>query len=227
MELLNSVSVFLGEDQSTVDKVISATNRQTPVTSSILRATDEIQRKIELYFSQNQYYYDRRKNYYKNQGRPAKKIFSIQTLAQNYFAICLAQPSQARATPTSLTKNDQRYKQIFRESIPYGAYLNCCLIRQKVDDSFRGSLISTEDKKRLTNFKLHVARLIPSLLLRENLPSPQMVANISISDITPDLIEQSFQKLNELLDKYTEAHNENIINVAKSQTFSEFITNHL
>jgi hypothetical protein len=221
------VRVVVSQDKATVDKVISATNRQTPVTSSILRATDEIQRKIELYFSQKGYYYDRRKNYYKNQGKSAKKIFSIQTLAQNYFAICLAQPSQARATPTSLTKDEKRYKQTFRDNIPFGAYLNCCLIRQRVDDFFRGTSMQPDDKIRLTNFKLHVARLIPSLLLNEKQVSAQSIAEINMENVTPELIEKSFQKLDEVLGQYTKDHNENIINIAKSQTFSEYITNYI
>lgn len=77
---------------------------QNPVSPTLLRATGTIQRDIELFFSNNGYYYDRRKNYYKNQGKPATKIFSIQYTAQAIRSIVDDDPHTARARPTSLLK---------------------------------------------------------------------------------------------------------------------------
>ena len=76
------VKVIITQDKFSIDQIISATNRQNPVSAAILRATDDKQRTIELYFLTKGYYYDRRKNFYKNQGKPASRIFSIQFAAQ-------------------------------------------------------------------------------------------------------------------------------------------------
>jgi hypothetical protein len=63
-----------GDDASTRDRVIRATNRQTSVGVASLRATDDIQRNIEAYFSSHGWYYDRRKNYYRNTGKSPERI---------------------------------------------------------------------------------------------------------------------------------------------------------
>jgi len=85
--ILVKVLVVHDDDKQMIDKIISSSNRQNPVTSTVLRATDDIQRKMELFFFNRGYYYDRRKNYYKNQNKPAKRIFSIQYTAQAIEAI--------------------------------------------------------------------------------------------------------------------------------------------
>ena len=56
-------------DAPTRDQVIRATNRQTAVSDASLRATDDVQRQIENYFLTKGWYYDRRKNFYKNEGK--------------------------------------------------------------------------------------------------------------------------------------------------------------
>jgi hypothetical protein len=61
------VKVIITSDKETIDKIIASTNSQNAVSSSLLRATDTIQRNLESFFANAGYYYDRRKNFYKNQ----------------------------------------------------------------------------------------------------------------------------------------------------------------
>ena len=65
------------------DRVIKATNSQTSIPPASLRATDKIHRDIEEYLRPFGLYYDRRKNYHKNEGRPLEKIVSIPLMAQS------------------------------------------------------------------------------------------------------------------------------------------------
>ena len=60
------------EDESR-DRIIKATNSQTVVPPSSLRATQRIHRDIEEYLQQKGLFYDRRKNHYKNEGKPGTK----------------------------------------------------------------------------------------------------------------------------------------------------------
>ena len=71
------VRILQTKDSATRDRVIRATNRQTSVPEASLRATDDTQRRIEAYFASNGLYYDRRKNFYRNSGKPADRIIGI------------------------------------------------------------------------------------------------------------------------------------------------------
>jgi hypothetical protein len=62
------VRIVVPASDESRDRIIRATNDQTPVPSWALRATDHLQRHIEEYFRASDLYYDRRKNFYKNQG---------------------------------------------------------------------------------------------------------------------------------------------------------------
>ena len=95
------------------DEIIRATNRQTAVTHSSFRATEAIHREIEDYLLTLGYFYDRRKNFYKREGKPADKIISIDRLAQAVLSVLLQEPHTARGRPTTAIKDDNDYKRIF------------------------------------------------------------------------------------------------------------------
>jgi len=76
------VRVISPETPESRDRVIKATNSQNPISPASLRATDKIQRDIEQYLRSFGLYYDRRKNSYKNEGKPIDKIISIPAMAQ-------------------------------------------------------------------------------------------------------------------------------------------------
>jgi hypothetical protein len=86
------VRIIVTADAATRDQVIRATNRQTAVSDASLRATDDVQRQIEDYFLSNGWYYDRRKNLYKNDGKDAKRIVGIPFLGAAVTAMGLARP---------------------------------------------------------------------------------------------------------------------------------------
>jgi len=89
-----------------VDRIIKATNNQTAIPRVWLHATEDIQRKIESALRAVDLYYDRRKNYHRNQGIPATKIVSIPYLAQALAAIVLQKPDDARARPTTVAERN-------------------------------------------------------------------------------------------------------------------------
>ncbi len=71
------------------------------------------------------YYYERRKNYYKNQGKPRKSIVSITFLAQAIVAIALQEPNNAKGRPSTLLNDETTYKQIFNVHYPWEVYFEC------------------------------------------------------------------------------------------------------
>ena len=71
------VRVMVPTEEESRDRIIKATNSQTVVLLSSLRATDKIHRDIEEYLRPRGLFYDRRKNYYRNEGKPRNKIVGI------------------------------------------------------------------------------------------------------------------------------------------------------
>jgi hypothetical protein len=63
------VRVIVPSSDEVRDKIIKATNSQTQIPKSSLRATDPIHRQIETFLKTKNFFYDRRKNFYKNEGK--------------------------------------------------------------------------------------------------------------------------------------------------------------
>lgn len=144
------VKVISSEDEETRDNIIKATNSQNSVPPASLRATDKVQRDIEHSLKSGGYFYDRRKNYYKNQGKPAAKIISIPLLAQAVMTLFRKEPDNARARPSSLIKSNEVYASLFSESYPVDAYLVAADLTRRIELALknRGN-IEAKDRNNL------------------------------------------------------------------------------
>jgi hypothetical protein len=220
------VKVIISKTKKTIDKIISASNSQNPVPQILLRATDDIQRDIENYCLSRGYFYDRRKNYYKNKQRPAKKIISIQNMAQSIEAILNYSPANARSKPTTLIKTDISYKKIFDANKNYGAYLNSAIVCKKVSEYIK--LHNDIDKNRIRNFTYHMARVAVCFILDKSTYSADDVASIKEESISNELLLSSYNYLDSILKAYENENNtENIINVSKSNKFVAMLNEEL
>ena len=158
--------IILTNNTQTIDNIIKATNSQNPVSSALLRATDQNQRDIELYFLKHDLYYDRRKNYYKNQKRPRNKIISMNYLSQSLKSILFLQPSRARNNPTILTKKDEDYQELYNSSYDINVYYNAVLLRKEIEEYLRNSFVLRDeiDESIKKYYYLHLTRILPSLI---------------------------------------------------------------
>ncbi len=175
-----------GEDSRTRDRVIRATNRQTSVPAASLRATDDIQRDIEAFFLGRGWYYDRRKNFYRNTGKSSERIVSIPLLAQAVMAMGLSRPDNSRARPSSLLKRDDDYKKIFSADVPLGIYLWAAQAQKSVDAFLLSELAAATAQER-TNLRFHLslvaaARLVGTRVRNPGQLHPVVQAGRPISD---------------------------------------------
>lgn len=122
------VKIVVPEEGLVRDRIIKATNFQTTIPGASLRATDKIHRDIEDYLKTFSLFYDRRKNFYKNEGKPIDKIVSIGQLAQAVMSVLLHQSDDARARPSSLIKDDTNYERVFNAGYPLSLYRVCAEI---------------------------------------------------------------------------------------------------
>ena len=129
------VRIIESDDPPTINKVIRATNRQTPVKEESLRATDEVQLLIDRHMLDQGLYYDRRRNYYKNIGKPRAKIVSVKGLTQALLAIVLAKPDDARARPGDYLSDDAQYEKVFNDHAKVEIY-PWAIRAQKLVDGF-------------------------------------------------------------------------------------------
>jgi len=128
------VRVIQTADQAIQDKIIKATNSQNKMAPASLRMTDQVHRDIEELFKKADLFYDRRKGFYRDQGRPVRKIVSVNAVAQAIIAILLQRPDDARGRPGDYFKDDDKYELIFANSkIPLTAYLTCTQIVRRVE----------------------------------------------------------------------------------------------
>lgn len=84
---------------------------------SALHATDKIQRDIEDALKLNDFYYERRTNYYKNQGITPDKILTPLYLASGYVNFILKNPVQATNIKAKFMRNEESYNKVFSNKI--------------------------------------------------------------------------------------------------------------
>ena len=172
------VRILQTADPATRDRVIRATNRQTSIPEASLRATDDTQRRIEAFFASNDLYYDRRKNYYRNNSKPMDRIIGIPLLAQTIMAVGLGRPDDSRARPSSLLKSDRDYQTMFSSDIPLHIYLWAAKAQKEVDGFLQapGTGVSTPER---TNLRFHLAMFATTKLLGIQVKSPMQLTKIA------------------------------------------------
>ncbi len=183
------VRVIVPEEDESRDRIIKATNSQTVVQLSSLRATDRIHRDIEEYFRPNGLFYDRRKNYYKNEGKPRDKIISIPFLAQAIMAIVLQRPDNARARPSSLLKRDDDYKKVFSPSYPIKLYFVCAEVMRRVERSLKLPSLGVASEDR-NNLRFYVAMHVVGGTSNSS-KLPKEIANFDVEVVDESAIRNS------------------------------------
>jgi hypothetical protein len=194
------VRVIKPSDEKSRLKVIKATNSQTLVPIASLRATDDIHLNIEDYFLSKNLFYDRRKNYYKNAGKPAEQIVSIPLLSQVITAIVLKEPDNSRARPSTLIKNDEDYRRIFSKDYDIDIYLNSFLIYKKIENALK-ACNPTLPTNLIGDLKFHVTMFVVSNKLKKTTYSVNELKSIDINSLTPEFIHENIEKVKAVYDE--------------------------
>ena len=187
------VRVVQAEDDAVASEIIKATNSQTSIPPSSLHATEKVHRDIEQYLKSFGLYYDRRKNFYKNEGKGVDKIISIPYLAQAVMAVALQRPDSARARPSSLLKDDNTYKMVFSEDHALQLYAVCVLMMKRVDAHLRLEAIGL-NRKDQTNLRFYVAMLAAFGLAEGKPLKPKVVAALVLEKLTDADLNQALTR---------------------------------
>jgi AIPR protein len=186
------VRVICEANEEARDRIIRATNSQTSIPPASLRSSDEIHRNIEDFLKANEFYYDRKKNYYKNQGMPVAKTISIPYLAQAMMSIVLLKPDSARARPSTLINSDTEYKRIFSLDAPIDIYLKVIYIIKEVENYLKPGICGYDlERKVITNIKYYVAMLIGIKLAGGKEKISERISAIPQINISEEILKES------------------------------------
>ncbi len=187
------VKIVSSEDEEIRDKIIKSTNSQNAIQPATLRATDKVQRDIEAALQSAGLHYDRRKNFYKNQGKPVSKIISIPLMAQSIMTILLARPDTARARPASLIKNDDDYSRVFSEEYPIQLYTNAAILIRRVEAVLKDQ--SEMTAKDRNNLRFYVLFWLIAVLTNSPRPTAYKVAQLDGESVNDVDIELAMEKV--------------------------------
>lgn len=194
------VRVLKIDDDTRRDSVIKATNSQTGIKPASLRATEPFQRKIEDFLFQLGIFYDRRKDFWRNKGKPANRIIGIEKLAQSVIAVLLERPHDARGRPTTLVKDDTNYNSIFAETTPLKIYEVCAQLYFLVDAYFK-KVRTSVDSIYLNNLRYHVMMQLAWRLNGSHPLHPSTFRTLRVASLTDADIETVLDHTIKLFDQ--------------------------
>lgn len=191
------VKVIVSNINESRDAIIRATNNQTFVELSALHATDKIQRDIEEILKTNEYYFERRTNFYKNQGFPSDKIVTPLYLASGFLSIILKAPEQGTILRSKFMRNKTQYETIFSESNNLEIWPKIAYILKETDkflETKRPNATSLSEHF-LKYRRQYLSFFGVSLLLNKYNFTIDDLVKIDIKNLTKDIFENAWEIL--------------------------------
>lgn len=186
------VRVIKVVDDPTRDQIIRATNSQNKMASEMLRSTDSIHLKIEEIFGQYGLFYDRRKGYYKDQGKPPAQIVSMREVLQAMLAITLRRPGDARGRPADYLKDDLKYDEVFKtDKYNVLVYLRTYSIVKRVWKFLNDE--HSDHSDHFLNIGFYISMFVACVLTENALAPPSELLKVDANSISDAILEESFQ----------------------------------
>lgn len=128
------VKIIVSREETVRDAIIRATNNQTDVELASLHATDKIQRDIEDILVRRGLFYERRKNYYINQGHTPREVVTPLYLASGYLSLILKKPHRAIYLKSKFMRSKEAYDLVFSENAPLDVWPKIAFVLKKTDE---------------------------------------------------------------------------------------------
>lgn len=193
------VKVIVTKDETIRDAIIRATNNQTDVELASLHATDKIQRDIEDVMLRHGLFYERRKNFYANQGHAPADLVSPLYAAAGFVALILKAPSTAASLRSKFMRTPSSYESVFDPGTPLDAWPKIVRILKRVD----AELETLRPQAKVTDKFLKGWRYITALLLLAQhfgrfTYTPRDVAGFDLASITKAEVERVWRELGQM-----------------------------
>jgi len=214
------IRVIVPESEETRDKIIRATNSQTPIPKASLRATDSIHRQIEEFMKPRGLFYDRRKNFYKNEGKKPKEIISVPFLAQCLMSVLMQKPDFARARPSTLLEDDSAYNKLYHKDNDLNTFYFLSKLGRRIEIFLKqtGQYTTSE----INDIKFYVLYAVCAQLVSTVYPSNKAISVLKNAQIDDELINIT---INIVYDLYKNLGGTD--KIAKGPNLSEALKNKL
>lgn len=183
------IKILPCENSAIADHITRSTNNQTAVQSASLRATDKIQEDIEDILLKQGLYYERRINYYANQGVTLDKIYSPLYLAAGYMALVLKRPYDAVVLKQKFMRKEHLYNEIFSEDENLLVWPQIAKIMRATDDYMARLREKNAGERFLRNVRYLVAFLTVTRIVGTFTYSTEAL-------VAFDLSKYNFQEVN-------------------------------
>ena len=189
------IKILPCESTKISDDIIRSTNNQTAVMSSSLRATDKIQEDIEDILRKEDLYYERRVNYYSNQGIPLSQIYSPLYLAKGYIALVLKKPYRAVVLKQKFMRKQAAYEEVFSEKDDLRVWPIIAKIMRKTDDYMSSLRVENCGNRFLHNVRYLVAFLTVSRLLETFTYSIELLLSLDVKKYTFNEVKKTWEDI--------------------------------
>ncbi len=182
------VRIIRPENEASRDSIIFATNNQTSIPKYSLRVTDPIHLQIEMYFKSRGLYYDRRKNYYKNQKKNARDIIGVAFLAQCLISLVLRKPDYARARPSTILADEEMYRMLYEDNHDLEVFYKAARIGQHIKRILKDSIELTSGERNDIIFYLIYA--VVAKKLKKSDISFNDIKTFELNSLSDELIRE-------------------------------------
>ncbi len=196
------VKVIVSEDESVRDAIIKATNNQNQVELAALNATDRIQRDIEDILEKYDWYYERRKNYYKYIGKPAERFITPILLAVSFVALINKSPQKAGNLKSKFMRNRCSYEAVFSDKVQIHIWPHLAAIIKSVEFGMTRTLPSLNSLGRrvLGKWRGAVALCAVAKQIGTFDYSYSEFLDLDVDMLTPEFIGNIFSLLSQCYD---------------------------
>jgi hypothetical protein len=192
-----SIKIIVSGDERLRDEIIRATNNQSAIEQAALHATDKIQRDIEQILERHDYYYERRKNYYRNIGKPVERFVTPMYVAAGYVAVILKQPARASRLKARFMRNQEGYERVFSDEAPIDVWPRLVALLKAVEQQMLNSHQSLGERA-LKTWRGLIALLYAAKVCGEiSFSASDICRAINPSNIDGTLVNDCFRFFNE------------------------------
>jgi hypothetical protein len=194
------VKVIVSNDAAVRDAIIRATNNQTDVELASLHATDKIQRDIEDTLRRYGLFYERRRNFYFNQGYASSEMVTPLYIASGYVALVLKAPHSASRLKNKFMRSPEAYERVFSERTPLQVWPAIAKILKRVDAGLEAirSQAGTTDRF-LKGWRYIVAFLLVSRGMGGFTYTLEELSEFDTEQVTAAAVEEVWRELTGVL----------------------------
>ena len=183
------IKIVVSKDVTHRDRIIQATNNQNVVETAGLRASDKVQRDIEEFLEQHGWYYERRRNYYKNIGKPQERFVTPMYLASGFVSLLMKNPSAGSKLRAKFMRKDVSYATVFSDRQIVNVWLAITEVFKRVEAGLRKVRLPGGGGERfLAGWRSLIAFMVVSRLIGRYSYSVADLIKLDYDTITVQLV---------------------------------------